>query len=161
MWCEWWRVLLNFIRFVLPGVSTHLITWGNMDKILSSTATILRSVAGPVKPVLSRDHAEARTRVRNLYRTWYRQIPFVYQKYLFPFSIREMNEKLKEKFRENQHITDLRVIDMLIIKGHFDLHEVAQNWQQKPHIARHFNREISLPKSNDFMSKFLAGKTSD
>lgn len=36
-----------------------------------------RRVLREVKPILSVDHEEARIRVLNLYKAWYRQIPYI------------------------------------------------------------------------------------
>lgn len=41
-----------------------------------STHTAKR-VLKEVKPILSVDHEEARKRVLNLYKAWYRQIPYI------------------------------------------------------------------------------------
>ncbi|MCP6116954.1 NADH dehydrogenase [ubiquinone] 1 alpha subcomplex subunit 6, partial [Klebsiella pneumoniae] len=73
-----------------------------------------------VKPVLSSSHAEARNRVLSLYKAWYRQIPYIVKDYDIPKSEAQCREKLKELFIKNKHVTDIRVIDMLVIKGQME-----------------------------------------
>lgn len=38
---------------------------------------VVRSTVRQVKPILSVDQGEARKRVLNLYKAWYRQIPYI------------------------------------------------------------------------------------
>jgi hypothetical protein len=55
-----------------------------------------RKVLQQVRPILSVDHSEARKRVFNLYKAWYRQVPYIgmYRIYL---NIKYLNN-------HNQHI---------------------------------------------------------
>ncbi len=46
-------------------------------------AKVVRGGARQVKPILSLDREEARRRVLNLYKAWYRQIPFIGMFHLF------------------------------------------------------------------------------
>ncbi|XP_013145124.1 PREDICTED: NADH dehydrogenase [ubiquinone] 1 alpha subcomplex subunit 6-like [Papilio polytes] len=69
-----------------------------------------------VRPVLSLNRGEARARVLNLYKAWYRQIPYVVKEFDMPKSEDQCRAKLKEMFLNNKNVTDVRVIDMLVIK---------------------------------------------
>ena len=69
-----------------------------------------------VKPLLSVDNAEARTRVMQLYRAWYREIPDMVVTYDIPVSVEKCRDNLRQKFKANAHLKDTRVIDMLVIK---------------------------------------------
>jgi len=40
-------------------------------------SNIVKSVGRQVRPLLSLDKAEARRRVLNLYKAWYRQLPYI------------------------------------------------------------------------------------
>ncbi|MPC86682.1 NADH dehydrogenase [ubiquinone] 1 alpha subcomplex subunit 6 [Portunus trituberculatus] len=40
---------------------------------------LARAGVRQVKPILSVDHGEARQRVLNLYKAWYRQLPYIGQ----------------------------------------------------------------------------------
>ena len=66
--------------------------------------------------MLSIDNAEARTRVMQLYKAWYRQIPQMVSEFDIPVSVEKSRDILRDKFRSNAHIKDTRVIDMLVIK---------------------------------------------
>ncbi|RWS24465.1 NADH dehydrogenase [ubiquinone] 1 alpha subcomplex subunit 6-like protein [Leptotrombidium deliense] len=121
-----------------------------------SSGRILKEAQGFVRPVLSTNAIEARRRVLNLYRSWYRQIPYIYHEFNLPYDKDQLKAKLREKFYENKHVKDLRVIDMLVIKGHMELTETAHQWKQECHVQAYF-RPTYNPKPRDFISKFLAG----
>uniref|UniRef100_T1GKN3 NADH dehydrogenase [ubiquinone] 1 alpha subcomplex subunit 6 n=1 Tax=Megaselia scalaris TaxID=36166 RepID=T1GKN3_MEGSC len=76
----------------------------------------VRKAVHQVRPLLSVDKDEARKRVINLYKTWYRQIPYVVMDYDIPMSIEQCRAKLREEFLKNKDVQDIRVIDMLVVK---------------------------------------------
>jgi len=107
---------------------------------------------------LSADSGEARLRVLALYRAWFRHMPFMMKTYNLPVSRETMYAQLRKKFEEHRHVKDIRVIDMLVVKGQQDLKEVVEVWAQPTHImSKHF-RESHKERPKDFMSKFLAGQ---
>ena len=65
---------------------------------------------------MSLDNAEARTRVLQLYKAWYRHIPQMLVDFDLPVDLERSRDMLREKFRSNAHIKDTRVIDMLVVK---------------------------------------------
>lgn len=77
-------------------------------------------------------------------------------KYDIPKSESQCRDKLKEMFLANKEIQDVRVIDMLVIKGQMELKETVQIWKQKGHIMRWWF-ESQEPKPTDFLSKFMSG----
>jgi NADH dehydrogenase (ubiquinone) 1 alpha subcomplex subunit 6 len=121
---------------------------------------VVQRVAGQVRPVLSLDSNEARGRVLNLYRAWYRQIPRILHDYELPVSETRMKQKLRELFLQNKKVSDIRAIDMLVVKGQMDLNETVHKFKQPCHVMNYF-RTTHNPKPKDFISKFLAGKDSE
>ncbi|CAG9562004.1 unnamed protein product [Danaus chrysippus] len=109
-----------------------------------------------VKPVLSVTQGEARLRVLSLYKAWYRQIPYIVKDFDIPKSEEQCRAKLKEMFLRNKDVTDIRVIDILVIKGQMELKESVNVWKQKGHIMAYF-KPTEEPKPKDFLSKFFSG----
>lgn len=144
-----------------------------------------RIVVRKVKPLLSLDRTEAKKRVINLYKAWYRQAPFIgsfnfYPRsifkiialvfaslliflfnfsvldYISPLTTKQIRQKIKDEFKKNAHVTDIRVIDMLVIKGQMELQETVKNWKQNCTIMYPF-QDTANKKPSDFLSKFLQG----
>ncbi|CAH8560149.1 unnamed protein product [Heterobilharzia americana] len=114
-----------------------------------------------VKPILSRNHAEARRRAINLYRAWYRQLPYIPKEYIDScvcVTVPIMQARLREEFNKNKNITDLRIIDLLVHKWQNELIEVAHIWKSDTHIMDYF-RDSVPEKPKDFLDKFLSGKS--
>lgn len=65
--------------------------------------------------------------------------------------------KLKEEFVKNKDVQDIRVIDMLVIKGQMELKEIVNKWKQKGHVMTYWKDSLE-PKPTDFLSKFLNGQ---
>jgi NADH dehydrogenase (ubiquinone) 1 alpha subcomplex subunit 6 len=64
---------------------------------------------------------------------------------------------LREEFLKNKDVADIRMIDMLVIKGQMELKESVKIWKQKSHVMRWW-KETHESKPTDFLSKFLAGQ---
>jgi len=115
-------------------------------------------VTKQVKPLVSSTSTEARVRVLSLYKAWYRHIPFMVRDFDMPPTIDDCRLTLRNNFKKNAHVKDLRVIDMLVIKGQQDLKEVVEHWKQTNHIMTKWFTEEHIPeKPKDFISKFLSG----
>jgi len=74
-----------------------------------------------------------------------------------PVTVEEGREKVRELFLKNKHVTDIRAIDMLVIKGQMELVETANIWKQRNHVMMFFKDTVN-PKPTDFMSKFYEGQ---
>ncbi|PZC78388.1 NADH dehydrogenase [ubiquinone] 1 alpha subcomplex subunit 6 [Helicoverpa armigera] len=115
-----------------------------------------RAATKAVRPLLSKEFCEARRRAIGLYRAFYRYIPYILTFYDITKNEEDMRWKLREYFYKNACITDVRVIDLLVIKGYCELKEVTNQWQQKGHMMRHWSPTIER-KPTDFLGKFYAG----
>ncbi|XP_030744975.1 NADH dehydrogenase [ubiquinone] 1 alpha subcomplex subunit 6 [Sitophilus oryzae] len=120
-------------------------------------AQVARDGLKQVRPILSLDRDEARKRVLNLYKAWYRQLPYIVRQYDIPKNVNDCRNKLREEFTKHKDIRDIRIIDMLVIKGQMELKETVNIWKQKGHIMSYFKETIE-PKPTDFLSKFLTSK---
>ncbi len=125
---------------------------------MASSSKSAVGIARQVKPLLSVDKTEAKRRVLGLYKAWYRQIPYMIRDFKIPVTRPMAEKQLRAKFMEKAHVTDIRVIDMLVVKGQQDLKEVVEIWAQAPHImSKHF-KEAHVERPKDFMAKFLSGQ---
>ncbi|ENN81321.1 hypothetical protein YQE_02288, partial [Dendroctonus ponderosae] len=88
-----------------------------------------------VRPILSLDHHEARRRVLNLYKAWFRQIPFMVKYYDVEFSETRCKQKLREEFTKHPQINDIRIIDMLVIKNLIEM-EVLYNRKMQTYVCQ-------------------------
>ncbi|XP_059052898.1 NADH dehydrogenase [ubiquinone] 1 alpha subcomplex subunit 6-like [Achroia grisella] len=109
-----------------------------------------------VRPLMSRDFCEARRKVLGLYRAFYRYIPYIVKYYDIPKSEEDCRWKIREYFYKNAWVADVRVTDLLVIKGYMELKEITHLWQQKGHVIAHW-KPTAEPKPYDFLGKFFAG----
>lgn len=107
-----------------------------------------------VRPLLSVDRDQAKRRVLNLYKAWFRQLGFIVRRFDIPKTYQQVRTKLREEFLKNKDMNDSRAKDMLVIRGHMLLQEVMEVWLQKPHLMRMYLESVE-PKPEDFMGKFL------
>ncbi|KAJ1532271.1 hypothetical protein ONE63_000887 [Megalurothrips usitatus] len=122
-----------------------------------ATGRAAQVVTRQVRPILSVSHNEARSRALALYKAWYRQIPHIVNEIDIPKSTKQCREKLREEFAKHKDVKDVRVIDMLIIKGQMELKETVQKWKQVGHVMNYWKETVNK-KPTDFLSKFLEGK---
>ncbi|CAF1037826.1 unnamed protein product [Didymodactylos carnosus] len=112
-----------------------------------------------IRPVLSVNHAEAKRRVLNLYKIWLRQIPYIRVDYISNnWTEPELRKILKDNFLQNKNVTDIRVIDRLLVKGQMDFVETAEIWRQA-HNAALFDRSMDTYKikPKHFLERFYEG----
>jgi len=74
-----------------------------------------------LKPVLSNSTAEAKKRVLSLYKLWYRQVPYVVMDYDVPITVDIGRKRLRQEFDKNKHLSDIRAIDLLVVKVSFSV----------------------------------------
>jgi len=127
---------------------------------MASTGRIASTLGGKVKPILSLNKVDARRRVLNLYRAWYRQIPYICHEFELPVNAKHMRDKVRELFFANKHITDIRVIDMLVVRGQMELNDTVNKFKSHTHVMTYF-QDPNTQKPKDFLSKFLAGHNNE
>ncbi|CAF1422115.1 unnamed protein product [Rotaria magnacalcarata] len=112
-----------------------------------------------VRPVLSVDHAEAKRRVLNLYKIWLRQIPYIRIDYIKNnWTEPRLRDVIKENFMRNKDVTDIRAIDLLVVRGQMDFVETAEIWRQQ-HNAAVFDstKNTYKKKPASFLERFYEG----
>ncbi|KAE8752934.1 hypothetical protein FOCC_FOCC000279 [Frankliniella occidentalis] len=114
-------------------------------------------VTRQVRPILSLTQEDSRRRVLALYKAWYRQIPHIVSEIDIPKNQKQCQEKLREEFLKHKDVKDIRVIDMLIIKGQMELKETVTKWKQVGHVMAYWKDTVNK-KPTDFLGKFLDGK---
>ncbi|XP_018495902.1 NADH dehydrogenase [ubiquinone] 1 alpha subcomplex subunit 6 isoform X2 [Galendromus occidentalis] len=110
-----------------------------------------------VKPVMSTTMPEAKRRVMSLYKAWFRAIPTIMDKFDISVSEKDCRVKIREKFEMNRNVSDIRTIDLLVMKGQMELVETLRLFKTKSHVMAFF-RDSVPEKPKDFLSKFLDGQ---
>ena len=83
----------------------------------------------------SRSRAEARKRVRSLYRKIVRDMPRLLNAFDLDHRYPELYyEKIKARFYEHKDVKDIRYIDILRQQGEMDYQEAVNMWSTKSHI---------------------------
>lgn len=100
--------------------------------------------------------AHAQSRSRSLYRLLYRAAPEICELYPLNISPALLRAKFRAMFDRNSHITDVAVIDILLLKGYQEYQETMNAWKQATHVMRWFAEEDAPPKPTTFLEKFYA-----
>ncbi|MBW02867.1 NADH dehydrogenase [ubiquinone] 1 alpha subcomplex subunit 6, partial [Eschrichtius robustus] len=69
-----------------------------------------------VKPIFNRDMNEAKQRLRELHRAWYREVPNTVHLFQLDIFVKQGQDKVREMFMKNAHVIDPRVADLLVIR---------------------------------------------
>ncbi|RVE40820.1 hypothetical protein evm_014530 [Chilo suppressalis] len=91
----------------------------------------MKTTCRVVKPLMSTDFCEARRRAIGLYRAFYRYIPYIHKYFDIPKSESQIRSKIREQFYKNACVTDIRIIDILVMKECITRAEVKFSKQPK------------------------------
>ncbi|KAJ7079999.1 NdufA6 NADH-ubiquinone oxidoreductase 14.8 kDa subunit [Mycena belliarum] len=100
---------------------------------------------------------DARTRVIQLYRDWYRAAPEVVDQYALDVSPTQLRHAIRLRFEANRAVTDLRVIDVLLLKSRQEYQETLNMWKQPDHIYGILLKRKERP-TRTFLQKFYEGR---
>ncbi|KAF5446017.1 hypothetical protein F2P56_031681 [Juglans regia] len=93
----------------------------------------LRSVKVPPN---SANLAEARTRVFDFFRSACRSLPTIMDIYNLDdvAKVSQLRSTIASEIRKNSHVTNPKVIDMLLFKGMEELNNIVEHAKQRHHI---------------------------
>lgn len=57
------------------------------------------------------------------------QAPEIIDMYQIPISVYDLRTKVREQFEKNKHVTDIRVADVLLLKGRQEYQETINYWK--------------------------------
>ncbi|TFY77024.1 hypothetical protein EWM64_g6988 [Hericium alpestre] len=105
---------------------------------------------------------QARKKVLQLYRDWYRAGPEVVTLYALNVPPAVIRHAVRREFERNRYVSDLKVIDVLALKGRQEYQETMNCWKQEPHILG----MLLEPPFRDrpqrtFLQKFYEGRDED
>ncbi|KAI4382948.1 hypothetical protein MLD38_008839 [Melastoma candidum] len=105
---------------------------------------------------------EAKNRVFDLFRTACRSLPSVMEIYNLDdvVTISQLRSAISSEIRRNSHVTNPKVIDMLVFKGMEELGNITEHAKQRHHIIGQYVvgtwwSEISLILFRQFNSVFV------
>ncbi|KAK0540239.1 ndufa6 NADH-ubiquinone oxidoreductase subunit [Tilletia horrida] len=101
---------------------------------------------------------EAQARSRSLYRQFYRSAPEICGLYALDVPPSLLRAKFRTQFEKHRHITDLAVLDVLLLKAQQEYQETMNAWKQLPQVMKWFAEEESAPKPQTFLENFYAGR---
>ncbi|KAI0651232.1 NADH-ubiquinone oxidoreductase Complex1 subunit [Trametes meyenii] len=103
---------------------------------------------------------DARKRVIQLYRDWYRSAPEICSLYALNVTPAYVRHCIRNHFEENRYVTDTRVVDVLIQKGRQEYQETLNCWKQLDHIMGILLAPRGRPQRT-FLQKFYEGRDED
>ncbi|KAG7094134.1 hypothetical protein E1B28_007746 [Marasmius oreades] len=109
---------------------------------------------------ISRSPEEARKRVIQLYRDWYRSAPEIVTIYSLNMSPAYVRHQIRKKFERNRHVTDARAIDVLLLKSRQDFQETLNIWKMADHVNGILLNDTDRPQRT-FLQKFYEGRDED
>ncbi|KAL1409549.1 ndufa6 NADH-ubiquinone oxidoreductase subunit [Vanrija albida] len=110
------------------------------------------------KVTIAATREEARVRVIDAYRAWYRSAPEICALYALNVSPSALRLKFRQDFEKNRNIDDLAVINVLLHKNQQEYQETMNCWKQEPHLLHWFKQYEDPAKPVSFLDKFYSGR---
>ncbi|WWC87765.1 uncharacterized protein L201_002657 [Kwoniella dendrophila CBS 6074] len=102
---------------------------------------------------------EARKASLSAYRAWYRSAPDIVQLYTLNVSPSLVRLKFRQDFERNRDtITDLQVMNIMLLKNQQEYQETMNAWKQEPHVMQWFKRYDDPAPPKTFLEKFYASR---
>ncbi|KAF6750332.1 hypothetical protein DFP72DRAFT_910797 [Ephemerocybe angulata] len=108
----------------------------------------------------SANAAEAKHRIKSLYRSWYRSAPEIVSLYALSVSPAYVRHAIRQKFEQFQYATDPRTVDVLLLKSRQDYQETMNAWKQPDHVLG-ILLENPVRRERGFLEKFYEGRDED
>ncbi|KAI0985078.1 hypothetical protein GJ496_011647 [Pomphorhynchus laevis] len=102
-------------------------------------------------------------RALRVYKAFIKQIPCIIANYELPLDEKLMRDTIRKRFTDNAHISDYRVIDIMLMKTEMELVELINVWKMRSHTADMFDadtlrhRQLLSENSKSFIRRFLSG----
>ncbi|KAJ7222382.1 NdufA6 NADH-ubiquinone oxidoreductase 14.8 kDa subunit [Mycena pura] len=113
--------------------------------------------------------ADARARVIQMYRDWYRAVcppftptarsaaPEVVDQYALDVSPTQLRHAIRMRFETHRSVTDVRAIDLLLLKSRQEFQETMNMWKQPDHIYGILLQPKERPPQT-FLQRFYEGR---
>ncbi|KAJ3727867.1 NdufA6 NADH-ubiquinone oxidoreductase 14.8 kDa subunit [Lentinula raphanica] len=121
-----------------------------------NTFTIPARLARPA--IVSETHAETKKRTIQLYREWYRAAPEMIALYSLNYSTQYVRHLLRQRFEANRHVTDLRAINVLLLKNRQEYQETMNAWKLPDQVMGILLKPTQAPQQKTFLEKFYTGR---
>ncbi len=96
------------------------------------------AAAADVKRALSRQ-------VVQMYRQFCRDAPRVVIQYSLEQTVSEVRHMVLLLFRKNMHVTDPRVLELLLDKARMEHEETMKQWKQRGHVIQMLTPQLAAP----------------
>lgn len=104
-------------------------------------------------------NADMRKRVLHLYRKYMRYSREMCDLYELDMPVASAKTKIRQEFERHRFESDLKLTNVLYMKGQMEFQELINFWKQQCHVLRYFDDQSSynIVDKNDFVKNFLRG----
>uniref|UniRef100_A0A6T6CXR1 NADH dehydrogenase [ubiquinone] 1 alpha subcomplex subunit 6 n=1 Tax=Compsopogon caeruleus TaxID=31354 RepID=A0A6T6CXR1_9RHOD len=130
------------MRRLLQSWMATVARYNSYQPVGSRVAKEFTSTGGTGREasLLSETHADARAAVLGLYRRAIQHIPQMRRDFNVVEEPQFLADLIRELFRRHDHVSDLKLIDMLIFKGNQELGEIVAQWKGRHHIMSYVEK---------------------